>query len=163
MMSNVTKKLAAMDEQIAGLASLIEVMPAKSGSREQTKRRGIADREEALFASLTNTAAVIQEGGTSYSQVFPDTAVALKLLTTPARVTKQKPMLDLGITPLDYEPTSRSQATSTISAPTPVMTDSVTRTPASVGVSWTLPKEPERQLPMDNVIPSEDVTVQDSQ
>ena len=105
--------------------------------------------------------AVIQEGGTSYFQVFQDTAVALKLLTTPERAKKQKPMLDLGITPMNYDTTSHAQATSTVSAPTPFVTDSVTRTPANVGVSWTLSKEPMQQLSTDNVISNEDVTIQD--
>ena len=101
--------------------------------------------------------AVTQEGGTSYSQVFLDIEVALKPLTTPARAKKQKPTLDLGITPLKYETTSRAQATTTVSALTQVVTDNVTRTPANVGVSWTLPKEPTQQLPM---ITNEDVTIQ---
>ena len=78
-----------------------------------------------LFASPTNTTGVIQEGGTSYTQVFPDTTVALKPLTTPARAKKQKPILDLGITPLNYELTSRFQVTSTISVLTQAVTDSV--------------------------------------
>ena len=122
------------------------------------KRRGIVDSEEALFASPTNTTAVIQEGGTSYSQVFLDTAVGLKPLITPVRVKKQKRTLDLSITPLNYETMSRAQATSTVSAPTQVVTDSVTRTQVKVGVSWTLPKEPTQQLSTDNMISNEDVT-----
>ena len=65
-MSNVTEKLAAMDERITGLVLKIELTPAKStvhksSSREQMKQRGIADSEEALFASPTNMTAVIQE------------------------------------------------------------------------------------------------------
>ena len=56
-MSNVTKKLAAMDERITGLASKIELTPAKfierkSRSQEQTKRRGIADSEHCLHHQL---------------------------------------------------------------------------------------------------------------
>ena len=155
-----------MSELKTEFALKIELTPAKpivykSRSREQMKRREIVDSEEALFVSPTNTTTVIQEGGTSYSQVFPDTAVALKPLTTPARAKKQKPTLDLGITPLNHETTSRTQATSTVSAPTQVVTDSVTQTPANVGVSLTLPKEPTQQLSTDNVISNEDVTKQD--
>ena len=61
-MTNVTEKLKAMDERITGLASCIDVTPAKSitrksHSREQTKRRGIADAEEVLFASPNNMTA----------------------------------------------------------------------------------------------------------
>ena len=102
-MNNVTEKLTAMDDRITGLASRIDTTPAKtisrkSRSREQSKRRGVTDTEEALFASSTGVS-VIQEGGTSYSQVFPDTAVALKPITTPARPKKQKHTFDLGLTP----------------------------------------------------------------
>ena len=155
MMSNVTEKLAAIDERITGLASKIEVTPANPA------KRGIADTDEALFASPTNMTAVIQEGGNSNSQVFLDTAVALKPLATPARAKKQNPTLDLDITPLNYETTSRAQATSAVSAPTQVETDSVTQNPANVGVSWTLPTKPTPQLPIDNVISNEEVTAQD--
>ena len=129
-MTNMTEKLAAMDEHINGMASYIKVTPAKSTtpkshSLEQTKRREMADAEEPLFASPTNTTAGIQEGGTTYSQVFPDTAAALKPLTTPARAKKRKSTLDLGITPLNYELMSGSQVTSTISTPTQAITDNV--------------------------------------
>ena len=70
-----------------------------------------------MLASHTGTA-VIQEGETSYSQVFPDKAVALKPAATPAMAKKQKPMLDLGLTPLTYQSTSSTQVTLTITAPT---------------------------------------------
>ena len=121
-MNNVTEKLSVMDDRITGLASGIDTTPAKtvnrkSHSREQSKRRGVTDTEEALFASPTGVS-VIQEGGTSYSQVFPDTAVALKPVTMPARPKKQKHALDLGLTPLNYQPTMNTQVTSTITAPT---------------------------------------------
>ena len=43
---------------------------------------------------------MIQEGGTSYAQTFPDTAVALKPTQTPAHAKKMKPEGTLGCTPL---------------------------------------------------------------
>ena len=38
--------------------------------------------------------------GTTYSQVFPDTAVTFKAIPTPVRAKKQKPDTDLGVAPL---------------------------------------------------------------
>ena len=68
-MTNVTEKLSAIDDRIIGLASCIDATPAKASTRksrprEQSKRRGVIDAEEALFASPTG-APLIQEGGTS--------------------------------------------------------------------------------------------------
>ena len=80
-MMSVTEKVSAMDDRITGLALCIEPTQAKSArksrSREHTKRREVSDHEEALFGSPLNTS-VIHDGGTSYSQIFADTAVALK-------------------------------------------------------------------------------------
>ena len=164
-MNNVTEKLAAMDERITGLASRIDVTPAKSStrkshSREQKKQRGIADTDEALLASPTATA-VIQEGGTSYSQVFPDKAVALKPAETPARAKKQKPTLDLGLTPLNYQSAPGAQVTSTITAPTQGNFALGTCTQESVTGSGILPQETVSQPPASKVLPTGDATVQD--
>ena len=57
-MTNVTEKLSAMDDRITGLASHIDATPAKASTRksrlrEQSKRRGVTEAEEALFASPT--------------------------------------------------------------------------------------------------------------
>ena len=92
-MNSVTEKLASMDERITGLASRIytltaKTMTRKSHSREQTKRQGVSKSEEALFGSPVTTHVLIRDGGTSYSQVFSDTAVALKPTPTPARPKK---------------------------------------------------------------------------
>ena len=92
-MNSVTEKLMSMDERITGLASRIDTLTAKtttrkSRSHEQTERQGISESEEALFGSPVTTHALIRDGWTSYSQVFSDTAVALKPTPTPARPKK---------------------------------------------------------------------------
>ena len=115
-MNSVTEKLASMDERISGLASRIDtpiIKPStrKSRSREQVKRRGVSESEEALFGSPPLTHPVIQDGGTAYSQVFADTAVAIK--PTPVRPKKQKSTIDLGCTPVLQTTMSRLASTVT--------------------------------------------------
>ena len=114
-MNSVTEKLASMDERISGLASRMDtptIKPStrKSCSQEQVKRRGISESEAALFGSPPTTHAVIQDGGTAYSQVFA--AVAIK--PTPARPKKQKSTIDLGCTPILQ--TTTSHLTSTVTS-----------------------------------------------
>ena len=163
-MNNVTEKLTAMDDRITGLASRIDTpaktVSKKSCSREQSKRRGVTDTEEALFASPTGVS-VIQEGGTSYSQVFPDTAVALKPVTTPARPKKQKHTLDLGLTPLNYQPTVSTQVTSTISAPTQGSFEMGACTQTKVTTSEMVSQGTVLQQSATTNLPTEEITVQD--
>ena len=42
-----------------------------------------------------------------------------------------------------------------------VVTDGMTRTPANMGVSWILSKEPTQQSSVDNMISNENITIQD--
>ena len=161
--NNVTEKLTALDDRITGLASRIDTTPAKtvsrkSRSREQSKRRGVTDTEEALFASPTGVS-VIQEGETSYSQVFPDTAVALKPVSTPARLKKQT--LDLGLTPLNYQPTVSTQVTSTISAPTQGSFEMGTCTQTKVTASEMVSHRDVMPQSATTNLPTEEITVQD--
>ena len=163
-MTNVTEKLSAMDDRITGLASRIDATPAKAATRksrprEQSKRRGVTEVEEALFASPTG-APLIQEGGTSYAHVFPDTAVAVKTISTPARPKKQKHALDLGLTPLNYQPAVTTQVTSTITAPTQGNFATGTCTQTSVTTEME-PQEGSTQQSVNATLVTEEVAVQD--
>ena len=67
-----------MDLMFNTMNSVIKPSTRKSHSQEQVKRRGVSESEETLFGSPPLTHPVIQDGGTAYSQVFADTAVAIK-------------------------------------------------------------------------------------
>ena len=122
-MSSFSEKLAAMEERISSLAekpqeSVQESHSRKSRSREKSKTREPSeDRQDTV----------------TYSKVFPDTAVVLKHVATPARNKKLKNDLDLGVAPLSRElipptPISRvgssslPRVTSTITRPVPATT-----------------------------------------
>ena len=141
-MNFVTEKLASMDERISGLASRIDTLAVKpsawkSRSREQVKRRGTPDKEEALFSSPVAAHAVIQEGGTAYSQVFANTAVAIK--PTPVRPKKHKPTIDLGCTPLMQMATARVTSTVTSQTVSQPLAETVTQPQDPATQIWTTP------------------------
>ena len=162
-MTSVTEKLSAMNKMITRLALCIEPTPAKAARKscswEHTKRREVSDHEEALFGSPLNTS-VIHDGGTSYSQVFADTAVALKLTEIPARTKKLKSDGVAGCIPLPRT----TAALVSVSSITDVMSQVASQTTATTSVSqvqvWTTP-QPQIILSQANTEPIEKVTVQD--
>ena len=149
-MNSVTEKLASMDERISGLTARIDtpaVKPStrKSRSREQVKRRGTPDKEEALFSSPVAAHAVIQEGGTAYSQVFADTAVAIK--PTPVRPKKHKATIDLGCTPLMQTATARVTSTVTSQTVSQPLAETVAQPQDPPTQIWTTPQDIVQQPP----------------
>ena len=149
-MNSVTEKLASMDERISGLTARIDtpaVKPStrKSRSREQVKRRGRPDKEEALFSSPVAAHAVIQEGGTAYSQVFADTAVAIK--PTPVRPKKHKATIDLGCTPLMQTATARVTSTVTSQTVCQPLAETVAQPQDPPTQIWTTPQDIVQQPP----------------
>ena len=146
-MSTFTEKLAAMEERISGIAEKTcetsqELLSArKSRSREKSKKR---DQSDESLGPQARHSVIQSDSGIAYSKVFPDTAVALKPLTTPARVKKLKNDTDLGVAPFSRElipPTPstfasyvpQSRVTSTITRPIPATTTSQ---------QWEQPDEP---------------------
>ena len=87
---------------------------------------------------------MIQEGGTSYSQVFADTAVAIK--PTPARPKKHKSTIDLGCTPLMQTATSRATSTVTPQTVSQPVTETVVQPQDPSVQAWSVPKDILQQL-----------------
>ena len=105
-MSTFTAKLNAMEARLTGLSSRVEGTPVqpekrKSRSRNKAKRIEISDEEEDVnLQTATFHPIVTLEDGTTYTQVFLDTAVMSKINATPASAKKSKQDIDLGVAPL---------------------------------------------------------------
>ena len=93
---------------------------------------------------------MIQEGGTSYSQVFADTAVAIEPM--PARPKKHKLTIDLGCTPLVQTATLHVTSTVTSQMISQPVTKTVIQPQDSSAQTWSVPKDILRQLP--EVVPT---------
>ena len=102
---------------------------------------GVTESEEALFSSPVTMHGVIQEGRTSYLQVFADTTVTLKPTPTPVRAKKQKSATDLGCTPLIQTSTSRVTSTVTSHTASQPVTDNVVQPQASGIQTWAVPRD----------------------
>ena len=86
--------------------------------------------------------------------------MAVKTISTPARPKKQKHALDLGLTPLNYQPAVTTQVTSTITALTQGNFATGACTQASVTTEMT-PQEGSTQQNINASLVTEEVTVQD--
>ena len=136
-MSTFTAKLNAMEARLTGLSSRVEGTPVqsekrKSRSRDRVKHIEISDEEEDLNSQTATFHPIVTlEDGSTYTQVFPDTAVTTKVNATPAHAKKSKQDIDLGVAPLQvpaaknldrmYEHSVKGlpRTTATISRPPP--------------------------------------------
>ena len=129
-MNSFSEKLSAMEERLSNIATPVDgtrlekCTTRKSRSREKIKRIEISDDDEKPTVLSPSQNIVHGQDGTAFLKVFPDTAVAVKSLSTPARHKKQHGDCDLGVTPLFMEPPS-VQGKPVVKNPLPRVTSTI--------------------------------------
>ena len=111
----------------------------KSRSRDKGRQIEISDFEDERHSLISPTRSLVTgNAGTTYSQVFPDTAVAFKAMPTPVRAEKQKPDTDLGVAPSQSSTATVNQflpsTSQVVAQPSPVA-----RTSSALPMSWEPP------------------------
>ena len=126
------------------------------------KRIEISDEDDEMNShTVTSRPMVTLQDGSTYTQVFSDTAVMTRVGSTPARAKKSKPDTDLGVAPLqppvaknldrafDHSVKTLPRTTATLSRPPPSLATSVWSTtsvqPSAVIIPPTLATNASRQ------------------